>query len=203
MERLKTEREKAVQHAEDLGYQVEVLRAKLHEARRTLASRPCLRQRRHRLPGRAVAAQRADPGRPAARRRRARAARGPRPDPALLQEQAEQAGPAARPSCTPRPSPAASSSTRSWPSAAPPSSRTSTRTSPGPSSCGPARESQARRLHGRVPGRGRAGAGRRPRRGRSGWPSEARQRLQRRGRGGPRARPSSCCAGPARTPSGC
>ena len=27
MERLKTEREKAIQHAEDLGYQVEVLRA--------------------------------------------------------------------------------------------------------------------------------------------------------------------------------
>lgn len=40
MERLKTEREKAIQHAEDLGYQVEVLRAKLHEARRTLMSRP-------------------------------------------------------------------------------------------------------------------------------------------------------------------
>lgn len=40
MDRLKTEREKAVQHAEDLGYQVEVLRAKLHEARRTIASRP-------------------------------------------------------------------------------------------------------------------------------------------------------------------
>ncbi|MGW7413105.1 hypothetical protein ACWGIG_11600, partial [Streptomyces sp. NPDC054863] len=40
MDRLKTEREKAVQHAEDLGYQVEVLRAKLHEARRNLASRP-------------------------------------------------------------------------------------------------------------------------------------------------------------------
>src|SRR5688572_11682693 len=40
MELLKTEREKAVQHAEDLGYQVEVLRAKLHEARRSLASRP-------------------------------------------------------------------------------------------------------------------------------------------------------------------
>jgi hypothetical protein len=40
MERLKTEREKAVQHAEDLGYQVEVLRAKLHEARRSLATRP-------------------------------------------------------------------------------------------------------------------------------------------------------------------
>ena len=40
MERLKTEREKAVQHAEDRGYQVEVLRAKLHEARRSLATRP-------------------------------------------------------------------------------------------------------------------------------------------------------------------
>src|SRR6478609_7290929 len=40
MDRLKTEREKAVQHAEDLGYQVEVLRAKLHEARRSLATRP-------------------------------------------------------------------------------------------------------------------------------------------------------------------
>ena len=40
MDRLKTEREKAVQHAEDLGYQVEVLRAKLHEARRNLATRP-------------------------------------------------------------------------------------------------------------------------------------------------------------------
>jgi len=40
MERLKTEREKAIQHAEDLGYQVEVLRAKLHEARRTLMTRP-------------------------------------------------------------------------------------------------------------------------------------------------------------------
>ncbi|MEU8354120.1 hypothetical protein AB0C60_33735, partial [Streptomyces sp. NPDC048845] len=40
MERLKTEREKAVQHADDLGYQVEVLRAKLHEARRTIMSRP-------------------------------------------------------------------------------------------------------------------------------------------------------------------
>lgn len=40
MKRLKTEREKAIQHAEDLGYQVEVLRAKLHEARRTIMSRP-------------------------------------------------------------------------------------------------------------------------------------------------------------------
>ncbi|KPC73025.1 M protein, partial [Streptomyces sp. NRRL WC-3753] len=40
MDRLKTDREKAVQHAEDLGYQVEVLRAKLHEARRALATRP-------------------------------------------------------------------------------------------------------------------------------------------------------------------
>ncbi|WP_405520232.1 hypothetical protein [Streptomyces tsukubensis] len=40
MKRLKTEREKAVQHADDLGYQVEGLRAKLHEARRNLASRP-------------------------------------------------------------------------------------------------------------------------------------------------------------------
>ncbi|MEI5134300.1 hypothetical protein RB199_21595 [Streptomyces libani] len=40
MERLKTERDKAVQHADDLGYQVEVLRAKLHEARRNLATRP-------------------------------------------------------------------------------------------------------------------------------------------------------------------
>lgn len=40
MERLKKERGKAVQHAEDLGYQVEVLRAKLHEVRRNLASRP-------------------------------------------------------------------------------------------------------------------------------------------------------------------
>lgn len=40
MDRLKTDREKAVQHAEDLGYQVEVLRAKLHEARRNLATRP-------------------------------------------------------------------------------------------------------------------------------------------------------------------
>ena len=40
MERLKTEREKAIQHAEDLGYQVEVLRAKLHEARRALMLRP-------------------------------------------------------------------------------------------------------------------------------------------------------------------
>ncbi|PWS43592.1 hypothetical protein DKT74_15920, partial [Streptomyces sp. ZEA17I] len=40
MDRLKTDREKAVQHAEDLGYQVEVLRAKLHEARRSLATRP-------------------------------------------------------------------------------------------------------------------------------------------------------------------
>ncbi|MFE7121466.1 hypothetical protein ACFU99_39140, partial [Streptomyces sp. NPDC057654] len=37
MKRLRTEREKAVQHADDLGYQVEVLRAKLHEARRSLA----------------------------------------------------------------------------------------------------------------------------------------------------------------------
>ncbi|KIF00362.1 hypothetical protein PL81_41670, partial [Streptomyces sp. RSD-27] len=40
MERLRKERGKAVQHAEDLGYQVEVLRAKLHEVRRALASRP-------------------------------------------------------------------------------------------------------------------------------------------------------------------
>lgn len=39
IERLKKEREKAVQHAEDLGYQVEVLRAKLHEARRGLGAR--------------------------------------------------------------------------------------------------------------------------------------------------------------------
>ena len=37
MERLRTEREKAIDHADDLGYQVEVLRAKLHEARRQLA----------------------------------------------------------------------------------------------------------------------------------------------------------------------
>ena len=42
MDRLKTDREKAVQHAEDLGYQVEVLRAKLHEARRNLATRPAM-----------------------------------------------------------------------------------------------------------------------------------------------------------------
>ena len=40
MKRLKTEREKAIQHADDLVYQVEVLRAKLHEARRTIMSRP-------------------------------------------------------------------------------------------------------------------------------------------------------------------
>src|SRR3954463_3586933 len=40
MERLKTGRDKAVQHAEARGYQVEVLRAKLHEARRALAVRP-------------------------------------------------------------------------------------------------------------------------------------------------------------------
>ncbi|NUP64424.1 MAG: hypothetical protein HOW71_19860, partial [Nonomuraea sp.] len=40
MERLRTERGKAVDHADDLGYQVEVLRAKLHEARRMLAARP-------------------------------------------------------------------------------------------------------------------------------------------------------------------
>ena len=40
MDRLKKEREKAVDHADDLGYQVEVLRAKLHEARRALATRP-------------------------------------------------------------------------------------------------------------------------------------------------------------------
>src|SRR4051812_50103651 len=40
MERLRKERDKVVQHADDLGYQVEVLRAKLHEARRNLATRP-------------------------------------------------------------------------------------------------------------------------------------------------------------------
>ena len=40
MERLRTERDKVVDHADDLGYQVEVLRAKLHEARCNLASRP-------------------------------------------------------------------------------------------------------------------------------------------------------------------
>src|SRR2546421_8963383 len=37
MERLRKERDKAVDHADDLGYQVEVLRAKLHEARRRAA----------------------------------------------------------------------------------------------------------------------------------------------------------------------
>ena len=40
MDRTRKERDKTVQHAEDLAYQVEVLRAKLHEARRQLAVIP-------------------------------------------------------------------------------------------------------------------------------------------------------------------
>ncbi|MGR7002707.1 hypothetical protein ACU686_39890 [Yinghuangia aomiensis] len=38
MKRPRTEREESVAHAEDLGYQVEVLRAKLHDLRRQLAT---------------------------------------------------------------------------------------------------------------------------------------------------------------------
>ena len=119
MERLKTEREKAVQHAEDLGYQVEVLRAKLHEARRNLASRPAYDsvdlgyQAEQLLRNAQIQADqlRAD----AEREMREARAQTQRHPPGARRARR----PASRPSCTPRPSAGASSSTRSWPSAGP------------------------------------------------------------------------------------
>ena len=118
MERLKTEREKAVQHAEDLGYQVEVLRAKLHEARRSLATRPAYDsadigyQAEQLLRNAQIQADqlRADAEREL-REARAQTQR-------ILQEHAEQPGPAPGRAARRGRASAASSSTRSWPSAA-------------------------------------------------------------------------------------
>ena len=195
MERLKTEREKAIQHAEDLGYQVEVLRAKLHEARRNLASRPAYDrdigyQAEQLLRNAQIQADqlRADAEREL-REARAQTQR-------ILQEHAEQAGAARRRSCTTRRSPAASQLDQELAERRPDRRVARQRERGlGRAAARPQRVAGPAAA-GRVPGRGRGGAGRRPRRGRPGSPSETRQRLASRRGGGPRRGRAAAAPGP-------
>ena len=104
MDRLKTEREKAVQHAEDLGYQVEVLRAKLHEARRTLApGPPTTPQTSATRPNSCSATPRSRPTSCARTPSASCARRAPRPS--ASSRSTPSTRPGSRRSCTPRRSP--------------------------------------------------------------------------------------------------